>query len=628
MRSDSRLVHRTFLLTLLAVALFLNSTCFATVTVTLNVSPKSPQAEGTLITFLAAGSDQDPGVISYRFSIAFVEKSLVIARDYSQQPIFQWTPNTLDGQYAIVVTARNDSTGSTAQAAKLFTVNSLVSSDTPVVSPTPNPLVALFSAPACASGSAMRVLFQLQGSATYDATNYLPCNPSSSMNFYVAGMRGNSTYFMESETTAGVKHNFGPPLQFNTGSPAGNFPPIQVLVGQNDEDSGAERVLLLDNTTPYQPFAVDLEGNIIWSSTAKNTNLMTRVAPGGKLFVIADGLNSANAVTSQQLVQEIDLAGNVLRETNATRISEQVVALSGLQSNCTPANTQGAQCLVGWLSHEVRPLANGHVLVLADVERIYTDGTQGSSPDNPIDVLGDMVIDLNANLQVVWYWNSFDHLDVNRAAVLGELCQGSGSCGPLYLQPVANDWLHSNSIYYIPSDGNLIVSMRHQDWVIKIDYSNGTGTGNVIWRMGLGGDFTMNSDDPYPWFSHQHDVQFAGNTTSLLTLFDDGNTRVAMNPGENSRGQVLNVDESTMQVSLAVNADLGVYSPALGSAQELSNGNFHFLPGLVNADPDQVSQNIEVLPDGTIGYNLQNGGSTYRSFRLVNLYTPPTQYQP
>ena len=283
-------------------------------------------------------------------------------------------------------------------------------------------------------------------------------------------------------------------------------------------------------------------------------------------------------------MQEIDLAGNVLRETNATRLSEQVIAMGG-QSNCTPSNTRVAtQCLVGWIHHEARELSNGHILLLADVERVYTDGTQGSSPDHPVDVLGDMVIDLDRNLQLSWYWLSFDHMDVNRAAVLGELCLGSGSCGPLFLQPMANDWLHSNSIYYIPSDGNLLVSMRHQDWVIKIDYSNGTGTGNVIWRLGLGGDFTMNSSDSYPWFSHQHDVQFTGNTTTQLTVFDDGNTRVAMNPGENSRGQVLSVDESTMQASLAVNADLGVFSPALGSAQELSNGNFHFLPGLINPD--------------------------------------------
>ena len=29
------------------------------------------------------------------------------------------------------------------------------------------------------------------------------------------------------------------------------------------------------------------------------------------------------------------------------------------------------------------------------------------------------------------------------------------------------------------TDGNILVSMRHQSWVLKIDYNNGAGTGNV-----------------------------------------------------------------------------------------------------------------------------------------------------
>ena len=55
-----------------------------------------------------------------------------------------------------------------------------------------------------------------------------------------------------------------------------------------------------------------------------------------------------------------------------------------------------------------------------------------------------------------------------------------------------------------PADGNLIVSVRHQDWVIKIDYAHGHGDGHVIWRLGQGGDFAVISSDPSPWFSHQH----------------------------------------------------------------------------------------------------------------------------
>ena len=82
-------------------------------------------------------------------------------------------------------------------------------------------------------------------------------------------------------------------------------------------------------------------------------------------------------------------------------------------------------------------------------------------------------------------------------------------CPPVNLAPVANNWLHSNSVSYT-ADGHFLLSMRHQDWVIKINYAIGAGSGNVIWRLGKDDDFTITSSDPYPWFSHQHDADEAG----------------------------------------------------------------------------------------------------------------------
>jgi len=76
------------------------------------------------------------------------------------------------------------------------------------------------------------------------------------------------------------------------------------------------------------------------------------------------------------------------------------------------------------------------------------------------------------------------------------------------------------------SDGSLLVSLRNQDWIVKIDYGNNSGTGNVVWRLGLQGDFSVVSNDPLPWFSHQHDIEFDGTT---FELYDNGNTRITQN---------------------------------------------------------------------------------------------------
>ena len=85
-----------------------------------------------------------------------------------------------------------------------------------------------------------------------------------------------------------------------------------------------------------------------------------------------------------------------------------------------------------------------------------------------------MVIVLDKNFQVAWVWDAFDWLDTSRLPTLGE--------GP-------GDWLHANSIAWSPEDGDLIVSLRAQDWVIKIDYANGTGDGHVVWTVGAGRRF-------------------------------------------------------------------------------------------------------------------------------------------
>ena len=102
-------------------------------------------------------------------------------------------------------------------------------------------------------------------------------------------------------------------------------------------------------------------------------------------------------------------------------------------------------------------------------------------------VVADVVIDLDTNRQPVWVWNEFDHLDVNR-------------------HPMGfPDLTHSNAVIYSPTDHNIIVSMRHQNWVVKVDYNDGAGTGNILWHLGEGGDFALkNGVDPTDWNYAQH----------------------------------------------------------------------------------------------------------------------------
>ncbi len=198
------------------------------------------------------------------------------------------------------------------------------------------------------------------------------------------------------------------------------------------------------------------------------------------------------------------------------------------------------------LNHDIQLLPNGDTAVIAtDSEVIPLNGT-------PTTYLGNQVIVLNQNWQVVWDWDAFNYLSTSRLPT-----------NPADITGNVVDWLHANSVAWSPADGNLIVSLRSQDWVIKIDYANGTGNGHIIWTLGADGSFTLPPGTaPSDWFSHQHDVTYINNTTILV--FDDGNTRFLTNPNAQSRGQEWVLNEQTMTATPVVNANLGGYSAALG----------------------------------------------------------------
>jgi hypothetical protein len=437
------------------------------------------------------------------------------------------------------------------------------------------------------------------------------------MNFYIGGMLPSTTYSMNHVVVTNSNQQPGPTKQFTTGpiDPNLTFPPLVRLQVPDGRTSMVESILLLDFLSPpggpfYFPTALDLQGRVIWYYSAlgvpaQNSTYFIRPIPDaqGHMFLIA---NDPDSSPSQgQILREIDLAGNTVAQTSAARVSEQLRA-------------QGKLGITDF-DHDAIRLANGHTLVICSQERIFPAGTQGSGA--AVDILGNAIVDLDANWQVSWSWSAYDHLDITRAAVLAETCSGQPGCPQLTLAPIANDWLHGNSLSYIPETGSILFSIRDQDWIIKIDYGNGRGTGNVLWTLGSGGDFVMHSSDIYPWFSHQHDAHFETGT-EVLSLFDNGNTRVAQTPGAvgNSRGYVLQVDEANRSVTPILLADLGVYSAAVGNAQRLSNGNYHFEAGYVRTPSNQAFA-IEVLPDGSRNFVLQDSTQTYRGYRMRSLYS-------
>ena len=595
-------------LLLIAVALVPAGQADAAITnLQVTTSLPSPQPIGTAIDFEATAT----GAADYQFNVQGpLDRSFHLLRDFTGYSNAVWSTIDHEGTYNIQVIARNTSTGDTAQIVVPFTLTSRVAAGLPTISLTPHPLVVLYSAPPCPSGSSVRVGWIAAGTSTWSYTPTKPCVGGLSVNFYVAGMIAQTVYYFQQDLYTGPNDAKGPVLAFPTGPIAIPTPRITVTGTSLPTGSSGQPILLhsyisLNPLVSAYAIATDLSGNVVWYGLG-GAFVLVRPVAGGTFMVIG---NTAASLQTHVL-QEIDLVGNLVRETNAARISEQLIARG--------------QRPITEFHHDALRLPNGYTVTLGTTE-VLTSNVQGVT--GPVDIVGDTIVVLDRNFNLVWSWCTFDHLNINDTATLNETCTGSQGGCPQLLTPVngmANDWTHSNALDFLPSDGSLLLSVRHQDKVLKINYANGSGDGSILFTLGKNGNFTMSSTDPYPWFSHQHSVNYESDPR-FIDVFDNSNVRRAQQGiSANSRGQVLRINTANKTASLVLNADLGAFSPALGSAQKLINGDYHFALGslgLFAVPPNPMTEDVEVGSTGSILYDIQSAAAEYRSFRMVSLYS-------
>jgi arylsulfate sulfotransferase len=434
------------------------------------------------------------------------------------------------------------------------------------------------------------------------------------VSIYVAGMKANTLYHMQ----AVVQYGDGTTVKdidrtFQTGSyPANVLPSVTATTSPGaTPQPGVEILNTIESTV--QISAADLSGNIIWAynpGLALNgaSWLAPKLLPNGD-FIAVVAVNSSTALTTSppatapNLVREFDLAGNTIKQITMPELNAALAA----------ANYDVTLLL---FSHDISVLPNGHWLILANtLKNVVLTGQS-----TPTQVLGDVIVDLDTNLKPVWVWNEFDHLDVNRHP---------------WMFP---DWTHTNAVIYSPDDGNLIVSMRHQNWVVKVDYYNGTGTGNILWRLGAGGNFKLLAGThPQDWTYAQHGISFTTpNTSGIfgLAVMDNGDDRLYPggpigvtcgtdgSPACYSTIPVYQINESAMTATLTFHQVLpaNLYSFFGGNTLMLDNGDMEYdLCGLA----PMSSQVFEVTNDAspqTVWTLKLNQNYAYRTYRLPSLY--------
>jgi arylsulfate sulfotransferase len=511
---------------------------------------------------------------------------------------------TANSTATVTATSMSDSTKSASASVTIIAAG--------VVAATTNAQVATY---AITPPSTANVSIQFGTDTTYGLTTWQQPTPAGGgpVSIFVAGMRINTPYHMR----AVLKFADGTEFDdvdhtFTTGDiPVANLPSVSTVTTAGATPQPGVELLDLVGGVAQRGIAVsDLAGNIIWTYDTGLAQAFigdpVKLLPNGH-FLMNVGLGAPDGANS--FLREVDLVGNTIWQMDFGQLNK---ALS--LATCAGCNTT----VVVGTHHDFVALPNGHILVLA-AETLPK--TVAGFPD-PTNVTGDVIIDLDENRVPVWIWSEFDHLDLNRH--------------PIFFP----DWTHTNAIVYSPDDKALIISIRHQHWIVKIDYNDGQGTGNIIWKLGHEGDFALvGGTDPQDWFYAPHDVNIISpNSTGMfqLLLFDNGNQRVLDSIGTTcgttvpceSRVPIMQLDETAKTATIEWVDDLDpLFSIFGGSARLLANGNVEFdeCAPTVTGTNTTISKGVitevtKTTPPQTVFQMTVTGQNAYRAFRIPSLY--------
>lgn len=421
------------------------------------------------------------------------------------------------------------------------------------------------------------------------------------------------------------------------------FPQMQMTVADPSRmEPGVTLMNLIrwENQKPDADFgaivAIDSTGAVRWCYVADHLIFVVRQLSNGNLLYgygnRADGLI------------EIDLSGRIVRRWDAANRNRQV------HDGAIPV-------AVDSFHHDVIPLDESTFVALSSTMRLvspYYDPSYNRRRKIPqANVIGDEIVEMSQAGDILRRYSLFELLDVQRIGY-GSLDGFWDIRGYEDVPGGTFDWSHSNSVTHDPRDDSLIVSVRHQDAVIKIDRQ----TGQLKWILGTPRNWKgvhktkwLRPLSPPKWQYHQHAVELTPSGT--LLLFDNGNSRAVpferqLDANRNrSRVVEFRVDEQAMTVEQVWEYDGGddpFYSTFLCDVDWLSEtGNVLVTNG--GEIRDEHGRQTDVTPgiqqwaeifEVTYGNDSSKvfelivetqperpniGWSIYRSERIANLFS-------
>ncbi len=246
--------------------------------------------------------------------------------------------------------------------------------------------------------------------------------------------------------------------------------------------------------------------------------------------------------------------------------------------------------------HEILLLKNGNYMLLCkeylqiDMSKVVNGGNEEAK------IMTNVLVETNTSGQIIWKWRAYDYLKITDVT------------DRINLKLKNIDLTHINSIDE-DSEGNILISVRHYDELIKINKK----TGDIIWRFGGSASkknqFKILNDsiNGFVGFSHQHTASFLDNGNILL--FDNGNLRNE----RFSRAVEYKIDEINLVATKVweYRYSPDIYQRNMCSAYRLPNGNT-----LINWGSHGIT---EVTKNNDIAFELIfKGDLVYRAYKILH----------
>lgn len=203
------------------------------------------------------------------------------------------------------------------------------------------------------------------------------------------------------------------------------------------------------------------------------------------------------------------------------------------------------------------------------------------------------------------------------------------------------DWAHANAVFEDES-GNWIVSLRHQDVIVKID----PDTSEVVWLLGNHSNWPAELQDKlltpvgelrWPYHTHGPELAARGPDGEVqIVVFDNGNYQASPYTDEEaledpfSRVVQFAIDEEDMtvrQVWSFENPSGGrLFSEAVGNASSLPGGNVLSSWGFLDKLPDGTQNGDAMLGDRSVRV-IEIDPTTVDQVEELYLYSPVTENQ-